>query len=194
MGRTKEFDEEAVLQKAMELFWEQGYEKTSMSDLVEHMGIHRKSLYDTFGDKHSLYLKAIDHYRENTSQRLNRVLADTKTASEGVKAIFDIMIHGSKECPWGCFIVNAATELALRDQEVEEKTEAVFRQTEGLIKELVLKGQKSGEFTSSLSADALADILHGTLLGVRVYARTSVNKEKLNHLADNFILLLKCKN
>ena len=57
MGRNKEFEEEAVLQKAMELFWKQGYEKTSMSDLVEHMGIHRKSLYDTFGDKHSLYLE-----------------------------------------------------------------------------------------------------------------------------------------
>ena len=52
MGRSKEFEENEVLQRAMELFWQQGYEKTSMSDLVEHMGIHRKSLYDTFGDKH----------------------------------------------------------------------------------------------------------------------------------------------
>jgi TetR/AcrR family transcriptional repressor of nem operon len=194
MGRTKEFDEEAVLQKAMELFWKQGYEKTSMSDLVEHMGIHRKSLYDTYGDKHSLYIKAIDYYRETTSERLNCVLLHAKTASEAVKAIFEIMIHGNKQCPWGCFIVNAATELALRDQEVKEKTEAVFTQTERLILELVQKGQESGEFSRALSADSLAEILHCTLLGVRVYTRTSVNKEKLNHLADNFIQLLKCKD
>ena len=60
MGRSREFDENVVLQKAMELFWEQGYEKTSLSDLVEHMGIHRRSLYDTFGDKHTLFLKTLD--------------------------------------------------------------------------------------------------------------------------------------
>lgn len=55
MGRSREFDENVVLQKAMELFWKQGYEKTSLNDLVEHMGIHRRSLYDTFGDKHTLF-------------------------------------------------------------------------------------------------------------------------------------------
>ncbi len=64
MGRSKEFEERVVLQKAMELFWKQGYEKTSLSDLVEHMGIHRRSLYDTFGDKHTLFLKAIDLFGE----------------------------------------------------------------------------------------------------------------------------------
>ena len=53
MARSKEFEENEVLDKAMRLFWEQGYEKTSMTDLVEHMGIHRRSLYDTFGDKHT---------------------------------------------------------------------------------------------------------------------------------------------
>ena len=62
MARSKEFEETVVLDKAMRLFWEQGYEKTSMTDLVEHMGIHRRSLYDTFGDKHSLFLKAMDRY------------------------------------------------------------------------------------------------------------------------------------
>lgn len=194
MGRNKEFDEVAVLQKAMELFWRQGYEKTSMSDLVEHMGIHRKSLYDTFGDKHSLYLKAIDYYRLNTSEKLEAVILQTKTASEGIKNIFNIMIEGAEERPWGCFIVNAATELALRDKEVEEKTEEAFTQAEKLLGELIRKGQEAGEFSCSLSADALAEILHSTLLGVRVYARTSVSKEKLHGLADNFLLLLRGKS
>lgn len=60
MGRSREFDENVVLQKAMELFWKQGYEKTSLNDLVEHMGIHRRSLYDTFGDKHTLFLRTVD--------------------------------------------------------------------------------------------------------------------------------------
>lgn len=62
MARSKEFEESVVLDKAMRLFWEQGYEKTSMTDLVNHMGIHRKSLYDTFGDKHTLFLRSVDLY------------------------------------------------------------------------------------------------------------------------------------
>ena len=75
MGRSKEFEENVVLQKAMELFWEQGYEKTSLNDLVEHMGIHRRSLYDTFGDKidiHGIYLyflndKIFDNENDNSN-------------------------------------------------------------------------------------------------------------------------------
>ncbi|KAA2299393.1 helix-turn-helix transcriptional regulator, partial [Clostridioides difficile] len=67
MARGKEFEESVVLDKAMRLFWEQGYEKTSMTDLVNHMGIHRKSLYDTFGDKHTLFLKAVDLYDHKIS-------------------------------------------------------------------------------------------------------------------------------
>lgn len=191
MGRNKEFEEEAVLRKAMELFWKQGYEKTSMSDLVEYMGIHRKSLYDTFGDKHTLYLKTIDYYTVSISERLKTVILQADTASKGIKDIFAFMINGTNERPWGCFLVNAATELALCDKEVEEKIEAVFAQTEKLMRELVRKGQESGEFPRDLSAEALGEILHCTLLGIRVYARTSMSKEKLNSLADNFLQLLK---
>ena len=70
MGRSKEFEESEALQKAMELFWQQGYEKTSMSDLVEHMGVHRGSLYDTFCDKHTLFLKTLDCFGELLGARL----------------------------------------------------------------------------------------------------------------------------
>nr|WP_083442409.1 helix-turn-helix domain-containing protein [Paenibacillus sp. IHB B 3415] len=59
MGRTKEFEINEVLDKAVQLFWMQGYEKTSMQDLVNFMGIHRRSIYDSFGDKHALYMKAL---------------------------------------------------------------------------------------------------------------------------------------
>ncbi len=59
MGRSKEFDTDKALIQAMELFWSNGYEKTSIQDLLDVMGIHRKSLYDTFGDKHKLYMEAV---------------------------------------------------------------------------------------------------------------------------------------
>ena len=64
MARSKEFDEKQALRKAMELFWQQGYEKTSMQELVDYMGIHRRSIYDTFGDKRTLFLSALSYYEE----------------------------------------------------------------------------------------------------------------------------------
>ena len=64
MGRSKEFDTDKALIQAMELFWSNGYEKTSIQDLLDVMGIHRKSLYDTFGDKHELYMEAVKRYNK----------------------------------------------------------------------------------------------------------------------------------
>ena len=70
MARHKEFDRDETLQKAMEVFWSRGYEAASIEDLVKHMGINRQSLYDTFGDKHRLYLLALDRYREVEGRRM----------------------------------------------------------------------------------------------------------------------------
>ncbi|CAM5718591.1 TetR/AcrR family transcriptional regulator OS=Streptomyces alboniger OX=132473 GN=CP975_11160 PE=4 SV=1 [Streptomyces alboniger] len=82
MARTKEFDPEAALQSALELFWQRGFEATSMSDLVEHLGIGRASIYATFGSEHELYLKALDSYQESCDPRLARgtVAARARTA------------------------------------------------------------------------------------------------------------------
>ena len=187
MGRSKEFDENIVLQKAMELFWEQGYEKTSMSDLVEHMGIHRKSLYDTFGDKHALYLKAIDRYSEYSTGKLKSETLRAKTAKQAIQYTFDYIIEGNEDRHLGCFFVNAATEMAPRDKEVKEKTEEAFVQTEHFLAEIIRKGQQSGEFSCDYNAESLAEFLHNTLLGIRVLIRASASKEKMHRIADFFL-------
>lgn len=87
MGRSREFDENVVLQKAMELFWKQGYEKTSLNDLVEHMGIHRRSLYDTFGDKHTLFLKTVDFYAELIKNKMQAGISNAETAKQAIQFI-----------------------------------------------------------------------------------------------------------
>lgn len=191
MGRSKEFEENIVLQRAMELFWQQGYEKTSMSDLVEHMGIHRKSLYDTFGDKHALYLRVIDLYGEYSTSKLKAETFKAKTAYQALQYIFDYMIEGNEDKQWGCLFVNAATEMGPWDKEVVEKTEDAFSQTEEFIAGIVREGQKSGEFSVNYDADILGEILHNTLLGLRVLVRTSSSKEKMHRIADFFLNLLR---
>lgn len=190
MGRSKEFEENSVLQRAMELFWEQGYEKTSMSDLVEHMGIHRKSLYDTFGDKHALYLKVVDRYAEYSTATLKSETLRAKTAYHAIQYIFDYIIEGNEDKHWGCLFVNAATEMGPWDKEVEEKTEEAFRKTEDFIVGIVREGQEAGEFSCNYDAEILGEILHNTLIGLRVLVRTSASKEKMHRIADFFLKLL----
>lgn len=183
MARSKEFEESAVLEKAMKLFWEQGYEKTSMNDLVEHMGIHRKSLYDTFTDKHTLFLKAMDRFAERTNTRLAARLKEARSAKQALQSVFDYMIEGEEDTPRGCMFVNTAVELAVRDGDADARALESFARVEQMLTRIIEWGQQNGEFSLRYQPEELAEYLHNTLAGLRVMTRTSVDKEKLQRIA-----------
>lgn len=191
MARSKEFEENEVLEKAMKLFWEQGYEKTSMSDLVEHMGIHRRSIYDTFTDKRTLFLKAMDRFEKRTDAKLAAGVKQSQTAMEAIRFIFSFMSKGEEDFPAGCLFVNSAIELACRDEEVDAKAVTAFEKVEQLLVEIVSWGQQNGEFTDKYEAQELAEYLHNALTGLRVMARTSVSKEKLQRISAFTMLILE---
>ncbi|QOS76711.1 TetR/AcrR family transcriptional regulator [Paenibacillus sp. JNUCC31] len=190
MARYKEFEENVVLDKAMKLFWEQGYEKTSMTDLVEHMGIHRRSLYDTFGDKHTLFLKAMDRFRSKVNSELAGIVKGSETAVEALQLIMSYMIYGNEDSPSGCLMVNSAVELAMRDVDVDSKATESFTLAEQLFKDIILWGQKNGELYLDYDAEVLAEHLNVVGIGLRAMARTSIPKEKLQGTANISIELL----
>ncbi len=84
MARTKKFDPKQALAAAMNVFWRLGYENTSLDVLMAEMGIARQSLYDTFGDKRSLYLKALAHYRDETNASMRRLFSSAPTVKDGL--------------------------------------------------------------------------------------------------------------
>ncbi|KQN99920.1 TetR/AcrR family transcriptional regulator [Paenibacillus sp. Leaf72] len=190
MARYKEFEENVVLDKAMKLFWEQGYEKTSMTDLVEHMGIHRRSLYDTFGDKHTLFLKAMDRFRTKVNSELAGVVKGSETAVEALQLIISYMIYGNEDSPSGCLMVNSAVELAMRDVDVDSKATESFTLAEQLFKDIILWGQENGELNLDYDASVLAEHLNVVGIGLRAMARTSIPKENLQRTANISIKLL----
>lgn len=191
MARSKEFEENEVLDKAMRLFWEQGYEKTSMSDLVEHMGIHRRSIYDTFTDKRTLFFKAMERFGNRTDAKLAAGVKQSKTAKEALHFIFEYMSSTEEGEPPGCMFVNSAVEMACRDEDVNAKAVGAFEKVEHLLVEIVTWGQENGEFSSQYGAQELAEYLHNALIGIRVMARTSVPKEKLERISTTSMLLLE---
>ncbi|RPK04707.1 TetR/AcrR family transcriptional regulator [Priestia endophytica] len=179
MARSKEFDEKAVLRKAMELFWKQGYEKTSMQDLVDHMGIHRRSIYDTYGDKRSLFLASLNHYEELIVNEMESIISSTSSIKQAIRDVFIFVLNSIEQYPKGCLSVNAAIELSLLDKEIGRIVTKMFNRTEDMFNNLIKRGQTSGELSKEIDSDNTSRFLHNNLVGIRVLIKTNYNKKEL---------------
>ncbi|MFF2909819.1 TetR/AcrR family transcriptional regulator [Paenibacillus sp. NPDC057934] len=184
MARSKEFEIDDVLEKAMNLFWLQGYEKTSMQDLVTGMGIHKRSMYDTFGDKHSLYMKAVERYGRSAAERMKEQAEAQPTAKGAIRSMFEMVLRNDTGMPKGCLMVNTAVELSLHDPEVDSLVQDSFLSSERLLEKLVSNGQASGEISQRLEAPALATYLHNALIGLRVTVKTGLDPSRLKQIVD----------
>jgi TetR/AcrR family transcriptional repressor of nem operon len=192
VARPKEFDEDAVLLKAMRLFWEQGYEKTSMMDLVSHMGVHKRSMYDTFGDKHSLYMKALKRYGEINEQSVKRMMIGTRSAEEAIRLLLETSVRWEEEdSPKGCLMVNTAVELAPHDAGSRAWVNQCLTDSEQLICELIEAGQQSGELDKALNAEWLSYYFNNAYTGLRVLAKTTDDREKLKQIIETTMSILK---
>src|SRR5271165_2592021 len=180
MARPREFDEKTVLEAAMNCFWAQGFEQTSVRDLAEQMGITGASLYNAFGDKRSLYRQAFVHYLEQTVRdRVARL--EKLPPALAIRTFFDEIIERSvdDEQRRGCMLVNAALELAPYDPEFRQLVNEEMMFIEAFFRRCVAAGQKDGSIASTRPAEGLAKLLLSVLLGIRVLARTDPRREVL---------------
>jgi TetR/AcrR family transcriptional repressor of nem operon len=181
MGRHKEFDRDEVLQKAMEVFWSRGYEAASIQDLVKHMGINRQSLYDTFGDKHALFLQALDRYHEAESRKLFDLLERPGSVRKALRQLFAGMIDRSL-CEGGrrgCLMGNAMSELAGRCEATAEKTCRNMEAVEGAFYRALLRGKHDGELKGVREPRAVARFLYSSLQGLVLMAKATQERKAL---------------
>ncbi|CCH55130.1 putative HTH-type transcriptional regulator yezE [Fibrisoma limi BUZ 3] len=174
MARPKAFDEEAVLQKAVNLFWCRGYEATSVQDLVDCLGINRASLYDTYGDKYELYVKALERYRDTGQSGLCQNMDKSRPALDLLRDLFTEGIQNSLADPdqKGCFMVNSAVELAAHDETIGRIVADNQRAFEARLQQVIERGQQEGTINRVHSAASLATFLFNTYTGIKVLART----------------------
>ncbi len=184
MARTKAFEIDAVLDKAMRLFWTQGYEKTSMQDLVDNMGINRKSIYDTFGDKHTLFLKALARYDQFANDLFQKASDSETTLLGKLRAIFHSAAFQNRTSPKGCLMVNSATELAVIDPEVGAILQRMFTRNQRKFSTLLGQAQLHGELSANLDPDALASYLNNAFTGIRVMTKVSTSDQELDQIID----------
>ncbi|WP_343049639.1 TetR/AcrR family transcriptional regulator [Paenibacillus phytohabitans] len=186
LGRTKEFEINEVLDKAVQLFWKQGYEKTSMQDLVDFMGIHRRSIYDTFGDKHALYMKALKRYESTQNKKLRLLVERQEPVKELIRRFLESSIEKDEE-PLGCFMVNSGVELGVLDPEVAALVEDSYFNTEKLLYHLVQTGQQRGELRASLKPEAISHYLMNAWLGLRTMVKTATEQRKLTSIIHTIL-------
>ncbi len=192
MARPREFDEAEALDAAIQCFWSRGYEATSVRDLADAMGIAGPSLYNTFGDKRTLYQQALEHYVERGfCDRVRRFEAQLAPRA-AIGAFFDEIIELSlaDEQRKGCLIVNSALELAPHHPEFQAALAVVLRDMEGFFHRCVKAAQDAGAISAALPADDLARMLLGLLMGLRVLARSRPEPELLRGLVRPALALL----
>jgi TetR/AcrR family transcriptional regulator, transcriptional repressor for nem operon len=192
MARPREFDQQVVLDKAMNVFWSQGYSGTSMSDLTGAMGLSKSSLYDSFGSKHELFLQAMDHYRNNVTARIKSIV-DLKAPPKQViasvvgRAVDRILAPSGKR---GCFMNNCAGEVAPTDDEVARRSAAGFSVMEDTFFHLIERGQKQGSIPANKNSRALARFLTATINGIMVIGKANPDRQHLNDIAETALAAL----
>jgi AcrR family transcriptional regulator len=182
-GRPRNFDPDTALDQALQVFWRNGFQGASMSELTEGMGLSKPSLYAAFGDKEALYLKALDRYASQWLARHIEVLQEEQEGRLAIKAFLRsvAVMLTDPALPGGCFIVNgmadcggpstpAAIELAL------QKT---LRESEAKARDRLLRAQREGQLPSDVNAADLASFFYALLAGLGVKAKGGAKRSNL---------------
>jgi TetR/AcrR family transcriptional repressor of nem operon len=184
MARPKAFDREQALRGALQVFWAKGYEATSMQDLVDGMGIHRQSLYDTFGDKEALYHEALDRYRAESFAPMAALLDGPLPLRRALTTLFDTII-GRLLAPQGqpCFLAQAALERAAEDPHAARCVKQGFDYNLKRWEARFRRAQAEGELGSHHDPAALALAFQNALNGLQVTARSGARRADLDAIA-----------
>ncbi|CAM5645458.1 TetR family transcriptional regulator OS=Streptomyces viridochromogenes OX=1938 GN=ADK34_25750 PE=4 SV=1 [Streptomyces viridochromogenes] len=186
MARTREFDTEAAINAAMEVFRNTGYGGTSVRDLAEAMEIGSGSLYAAFGNKEGLYLAALDLYRRRYALPFIEMLRSGGDARETVRSAFEAVIDEITRGPGqaSCLIVGAAMERAHSDAQVAERLRTTTQLLELTLYEVITEAQGRGEIAADRSAADVAGFLVMTFQGLRVMGAINPDRAALTRAAE----------
>jgi len=191
MARPRGFDEEEVLEAASATFWLKGYEATSTRDLVKCTGLTQPSLYNAFGDKRGLYLRALEHYLDRSLRERIRRLESALPPAEAITGFFDETIERSVSDPHkrGCMLVNSALEITSDDEAFRNLVATEIAEIREFFHRCFTAAQKNGTLPATISADDAAAHLLATVLGMRVLARVDPQRAVLTSAVASALVL-----
>jgi TetR/AcrR family transcriptional repressor of nem operon len=193
MARPREFDIDEALDAAMGAFWVRGYEATSLSDLMQAMGLQKGSIYKAFGDKHALFLSALQRYLDRMYEAHLEALADSSSPRAAIQAWLDRLIEAAPaeggSCR-GCLAVNTLVELGPHDEQARRILEAHFERVRKLLTEQIRRGQEQGEVRRDVDAGQCAHFLMTMVAGLLGSLKGATSKPEARRLAQTTLHLL----
>ncbi len=185
-GRPRTFDMDAAVERAMDVFWSRGYHATALPDLLQATKLSRGSLYAAFGDKHSLFLRALDRYIADASARMDIELGPDGEAVDGLRAYLAGYVgrttgdNGRR----GCLLVATAMELAGRDAEVDRRIGGFFKAMEARVADVLSRAKAAGALADGVEPSTAARILVCFVEGLRVVGKTGTALTMAQATAD----------
>lgn len=179
MPRVKQFDQQEVLQKAMQVFWKKGYNGTSMSELVGELGISRGSFYDTFENKRDLFDKALAAYRGTNYQVLESILASEENPKAGLQKLFQMNLDQAISDPdfKGCLLANTCSEMGGSDEMIKDILQDHYEKMHAIFTDYI---RKAGT-TKGVSAEAVADLFLTLLTGINQEVKFKRERKNFEH-------------
>ena len=173
MGRTREFDTDEVLDKAVQMFWEKGYAATSMTELEAGLGINKFSIYNTFGNKRALYRAALIRYEEMMMRSFVDSLTEGPPGLDAIKQCFDSLEQHmqQQQTHYGCLVMNSGTELSPRDPEIIATVQSSIRHMEDAFYHALAEAQKRGELSNDTNLQEFARFLSVVYIGMVTVAK-----------------------
>lgn len=186
MARPLEFDPDKALNEAMELFWSNGYDATSLSDLLEAMELSKSSFYQSFGNKKQLYQQCLHQYRKQISKQLLAELDEATSAMDFLKDLFVSISRkaNTAEGRRGCLIMNSASAKAPLDSEIGKIVAEGAQQFENIFYQAIKRAQKEGDIPSKKDPQILAKYLVSSRSGLLAMAKSGSTPDELNQIID----------
>ena len=191
-GPAKQFDQNDALKKALEVFWDKGYEATSMQDLVAHMGINRASMYDTFGNKYELFKQSLHAYCQQSLVNIKQVLEAPGSPLQNIVRYYQML--GSSEGivrHHGCFINNTAVELGPHKPEIADHIRQHWSEVEAIFKSTLDRAVEQGELKADTDTAALARLFNTLVQGLAVSSKVRVSSEHLASVVGAVFTMIK---
>jgi AcrR family transcriptional regulator len=185
-GRPRGFDRDEVLDRAMQLFWDRGYEGTSVSELTAVMGITPPTLYSFFGDKKQLFLEAVSRYQSGPGCFGKKALTEEPTAERSIRRLLMEAVgsFSNQKGPKGCLVVLGATNCSVESSDVVKALAARRRIAEAAVRDRIDAGRAAGELAEGTDVGALTGLVTATLYGLAIKARDGASRASLRKIVD----------
>src|ERR1700704_4730735 len=185
MARPKEFDQERALHRAISIFSQKGFAATSTDDLMRAMEVGRQSMYDTFGDKRALFLKALEVY---VTEKVRAINLELQTPGSPLASIRRALVHFAERKDLsstdGCMGINAICEFGMRDEEVTLITRRAANAQRHTLMDTLRRAQMEGELDTRTDIESLVDFFESTLAGIRIAAKVGKTRPALRRIAE----------